>query len=60
MGLFDGIKAKAIKDAKCGKKYHEKEPYEMRNEELERELHSSKSITEKKKYAEELLKRKGQ
>lgn len=57
MGFFDGIKEKAINDAKSGKKYHEKEPWEMSDSELDRELTGNKSIVAKRKYAEEKLKR---
>lgn len=57
MGLFSGIKERAVSDANRGKKYREKEPWEMSDKELDRELEGSKSITAKKKYAEEKLKR---
>lgn len=58
MGLFDGIKEKAIRDAKTGKRPHEKEAWEMTDRELEKELLGGKSLTAKRKYAEEKLKRK--
>lgn len=59
MGLFNGIKEKAIRDANSGKKPWEKEPNQMTNRELDRELTGNKSIVAKKKYAEEKLKRMG-
>lgn len=58
MGFFDEIKEKAVGDAKTGKKYREKDPWEMSEKELDRELMGSKSIAGKKKYAEEKTRRK--
>lgn len=57
MGLFTSIKNKAINDAKSGKKYKEKDPSEMSERELDKEILSNKSIFYKKKYCEEKLKR---
>lgn len=58
MGIFDGVKERAIKDANAGKKYREKETWEMSDKELDRELTGNKSIAAKQKYAEEKLRRK--
>lgn len=57
MGLFGSVKNKAINDAKSGKKYREKDPSEMSDYELERQITGNKSIAAKKKYAEEKLRR---
>lgn len=58
MGIFDDVKRKAVSDAKSGKKYREKDPSEMSDRELDRELTGNRSITDKKKYAEEKLRRR--
>lgn len=58
MGIFDGIKEKAVRDANAGKKYREKDSWEMTDKELDRELTGNKSLAAKRKYAEEKLRRK--
>ena len=57
MSIFSNVKNKAMNDAKSGKGYREKDPSQMTNKELDREITGNKSIVGRKKYAEEKIKR---
>lgn len=48
MSIFSNVKNKAINDAKSGKGYREKDPSQMTNKELDREITGNKSIVGKK------------